>query len=75
MAGGPARVLTPALLLLFLRAAEARRLLPGDGAAHPAVRHALRPAPALRGADGPGVRARLRGAGHAGREGPRHRGR
>lgn len=54
------------------RAAEARRLLSDHGAAKPALRHTLWPAPALRGADGSGVRAGLRGAGHAGRQGPRH---
>lgn len=54
------------------RAAEAWRLLSDHGAAQPALRHTLWPAPALRGADRPGVRERLRGAGHAGWQGTCH---
>lgn len=67
--------LTTLSILFPFRAAETWRLLSDHGAPQPALRHTLWPAPALCGADWPGVRERLRGAGYAGWQGTCHWGR
>lgn len=67
--------LTTLSILFPFRPAETWRLLSDHGAPQPALRHTLWPAPALCGADWPGVRERLRGAGYAGWQGACHWGR